>query len=357
VGGVAIGLAASWLLSQVERRMEDPLVEIVTSFLLPYAVYLAAEQVHVSSVLAVVAAGLYSGWRSPLDLSATTRTQAVAIWQVAEFVLNGLVFVLVGLQLRGVVESLGTRSTAGVLAIAAAVSLAVLLIRFVWVVTSTSLIRVISRTIHAPDPYPSLRRVSVVAWTGMRGVVSLAAALSLPLQTSVGAPFPYRDLIIFVTFAVILVTLVGQGLSLPLVIRALGISGADEGRQEEVEARFQALDAGLRRVDELDGEDWANQDALDYMRRYYGKRRKALSTRFGLLDEDHEGDGHQHAEGSDHVADHRQRYDAFRRVQEEVLTAERYTLVQLRNRGTINDLTLRAIQRDLDLEELQLASS
>lgn len=361
VGGVAIGLAAAWLMSQAERRIEDPVVEIVMSFLLPYAVYIAAEQAHVSGILAVVAAGLYTGWRSPLDFSATTRTQAASVWEFAQFVLNGLAFILVGLQLPTVIESLGGRSLSlgigRVLAIAAAVSLAVVLIRLAEVFSSTYLIRLLSRALGAPDPYRSWQQVAVVAWTGMRGVVSLAAALSLPLQTNGGAPFPYRDLIVLVTFVVILVTLVGQGLSLPLLIRALGLSSANEGQQEEVEARFQALDSALQRLEQLDGEDWTNPDALNYMRRYYGKRRKTLNTRFGLVDDDHESDGHEHADGADHLEDHRQRHDTFRRVQEEVLSAERDTLVDLRNQGTINDLTLRTIQRDLDLEELRLANS
>jgi monovalent cation/hydrogen antiporter len=357
VGGLAIGLAAAWALSQAVRRLEDTVVEVTLSFLLPYAVYLGAEQLHLSGVLAVVAAGIYTGWRSPQDMSATTRVQALAVWQMAVFVLNGLVFILIGLQLRTVLGALGTRSPLDLLAVAGSISLAVIVVRFVWVLPATYLPRLLSRAVRRADPYPPWQAVAMIAWTGMRGVVSLAAALSLPLQTQARTAFPFRDLIIFLTFAVILVTLLGQGLTLPALIRALRISGGQDGDQEEVEARFEAIQAALQRLDELEGEDWTRDEALAYMRRYYGKRRSMVATRFNRIDEEHEKDGHEHPDGADHLADHQERRSSFQRLQQEMLTAERDMLVRLRNRGTINDQTLRSIQRDLDLEELRLVAS
>jgi CPA1 family monovalent cation:H+ antiporter len=357
VGGVAIGLAAAWAMSQAARRLQDPVVEITLSFLLPYGVYLAAEQLHVSGVLAVVAAGLYTGWRNPLDFSATTRTQALAVWQTALFALNGLAFILLGLQLRTVLGSFQGRTAADLIAIAAAIALSVIVIRFVWVFPATYLPRLLSPRIRRRDPYPSWRAVAVVAWTGMRGVVSLAAALSVPFQTSTGTPFPNRDLIIFLTFVVILGTLVGQGLSLPALIRALKLSGGAEEQQEEADARFQAMDAAVQRLGELEAEGWTHDDALTYMRRYYAKRRTVTATRFDRLDDVHGPAGHDHPDGSDHLAEHRERRDAFQRLQAELLSAERNALVRLRNRGTINDQTLRAIQRDLDVEELRMTAS
>jgi Na+/H+ antiporter len=357
VGGLAVGVAAAWALSQAVRRLEDTVVEVTLSFLLPYAVYLAAEQIHVSGVLAAVAAGLYSGWRSPQDMSATTRVQAMAVWQMALFALNGLAFILIGLQLRTVLEALRTTSPVELLTAAGVISLAAIVIRFAWVFPATYLPRFLSERIRSRDPYPPWRQVTLVAWTGMRGVVSLAAALSLPLQTRAGAAFPFRDLIIFLTFAVILVTLVGQGLTLPVLIRALGISAGEEGVQEEADARFEAIDAALQRLNELQGEDWTRDDALTYMRRYYGKRRSMVATRFNRIDDDHGTDGHVHPDGADHLADHQERRSSFQRLQQEMLTAERDALLQLRNRGSINDQTLRAIQRDLDLEELRLVAA
>jgi CPA1 family monovalent cation:H+ antiporter len=172
-------------------------------------------------------------------------------------------------------------------------------------------------------------------------VVSLAAALSVPFQTSTGTPFPNRDLIIFLTFVVILGTLVGQGLSLPALIRALKLSGGAEEQQEEADARFQAMDAAVQRLGELEAEGWTHDDALTYMRRYYAKRRTVTATRFDRLDDVHGPAGHDHPDGSDHLAEHRERRDAFQRLQAELLSAE----------------TLRAIQRDLDVEELRMTAS
>ena len=357
IGGVALGLAAAWALSQVGRRIEDPVVEITLSFLLPYGVYLAAEQLRLSGVLAAVAAGIYHGWRSPQDFSATTRTQAFAVWEMALFVLNGLVFILIGLQLRTVLGSLSSRSPAELIWVAAVVCLAVLAIRFIWVFPATYLPRLLSRRVRQRDPYPPWRQVTIVAWTGMRGVVSLAAALSLPLQTSGHTPFPDRDLAIFLTFAVILVTLVGQGLTLPLLVRALRLSASEEEQQEEADARFRAIEAAVDRLAELEGEEWTRDDALAYMRRYYGKRRTMLATRFNRIEDGHDQDGHEHGDGADQLVEHRERRNSFRRLQQELLAAERNAVVRQRNRGTINDQTLRAIQRDLDLEELRLATS
>jgi CPA1 family monovalent cation:H+ antiporter len=357
LGGLALGLAAAWLLSQATRRLEDPVVEITLSFLLSYGVYLGAEQLGVSGVLAVVAAGLYSGWRGPEDMSAVTRTQAMAVWQMALFVLNGLVFILIGLQLRTVLESLGSRSPLFFLAAAAIIGLVVIVLRFVWVFPATYLPRLLSRRLRARDPYPSPRAVTVIAWTGMRGVVSLAAALSLPLTTQSGAGFPNRDLVLYLTFAVILLTLVGQGLTLPGLIKLLRLTGRDDGAQEEVEARFQSIDAAMRRLDELETENGAGSPALDYMRHYYGKRRSHVATRFNRLDGEHGPEGHRHVDGADHLTDHREREDTFRRLQRELISTERATLLTLRNRGEINDQTLRNIQRDLDLEELRLVAS
>src|SRR5919202_3302632 len=235
-------------------------------------------------------------------------------------------------------------------------AVAVIVIRLVWVFPATYLPRYLSQRILGRDPYPSPRAVTVVAWTGLRGVVSLAAALSLPLTTASGAAFPNRDLIVYLTFAVILVTLVGQGLTLPALIRALRLSGAGDGEQEEVEARFQAIDAAVQRLEELETEDWTRDEALAYMRHYYGKRRSHVATRFNRLDEAHEADGHDHPDGTDHLTEHRQRQEAVSRLQRELVSAERNTLLGLRNQGPTNDQTLRAIQRDLDLEELRLAT-
>ncbi|HYW24621.1 MAG TPA: Na+/H+ antiporter [Terriglobales bacterium] len=351
VGGVALGLAVAWLFNQVQRRIEDPPIEITLSVLVPYAIYLAAQEIGLSAVLAVAVAGIYAGWRSPETYSATTRIQAMAVWGVFLFVLNGLVFVLIGLQLPAVLNGLDRRSVMQYLEIAAAVSLAVIALRFIWVFPATYLPR-LPMWVRRRDPFPGWRNVVIVAWTGMRGVVSLAAVLSLPAMVG-------RGLMLFVTFSVILVTLVLQGLSLPMLMRKLGVADDGSAVEEELEARTRTIDAALERLELLADEDWTRPEGVTYMRHYYGKRRKSVDVRFGRLDHDHSPDGHHHedgeVDGEDHVAAHRATQDGWRRLRQELIATERSTLVRLRNAGTIGDEVLHRVERDLDLEEVRLA--
>jgi CPA1 family monovalent cation:H+ antiporter len=358
VGGVAIGLGLSWLLIQLQRRLQDPVIEITLTFLVPYGIYLAAQGVGVSGVLAVAAAGIYAGSRSTDLFSATTRIQAFAVWGTVLFVLNGLIFVLIGLQLPGVLSRLGGRSPAQLVAYAALISASVVAVRILWVYPAAYLPRLLSRRLRERDPYPGWRNVAVVSWTGMRGVVSLAAALALPATVSGGGPFPGRDLILFLTFSVILSTLVVQGLSLPFLMRWLGV--ADDGeaaRQEEADARTRAIDAAVARLDELAREDWTRDEAIAYMRAYYGKRQHTVNARFGRIDHEHQDGGHAHEPGRDHAQEHRDGLTMFNRLKQEMLNAERWTVLALRNQGTIGDDVQRRIERDLDLEEVRLVEA
>jgi monovalent cation/hydrogen antiporter len=363
VAGVAIGLAVGWTLIQVWRRIEDPLVGITLSFLAPYAAYLLADRIlGVSGVLAVAVTSIYASRRSSEVLPAAARIQAMGVWDLLVFVLNGLAFILVGLQLRQVLASVGHESVWNLVFMGAAVSLAVVAARFIWVFPSAYLPRFLSRRIRERDPYPGWRNVVVVGWSGMRGVVSLAAALAVPLTVSGGGSFPQRDLIIFLTFCIILVTLVGQGLSLPPLLRLLGVASDGTEVHEEARARFRAIDAAMKRLDELAEQDWTTETGLSYVRAYYEKRRHKLRTRFGKLDHEHSAaadgqGGHVHAEGADHLEDHRSRQENLHRLRQELLDTERATVIQLRNLGVINDGVLRQVERDLDLEELQLAGS
>ena len=348
VGGIAVGLALAWLINQVQRRLEDPVVEITISVLVPYGIYLAAEALHTSGILAVAVAGIYGGWRSSQTLSATTRIQAYAVWEVLLFVLNGLVFILIGLQLPAIRDGLAHEPLGHVLAVAGLVTLVVIVARFVWVFPASYLPRLVSRRVRRDDPYPGWRNIAIVAWTGMRGVVSLAAALSLVRA------FPGRDLILLTTFTVILVTLVVQGLSLPALMRRLGVVADGHELEEELEARTRTIEAALLRLDELSLAEWTHDDGVAYMRRYYGKRQKTVDTRFGRLDHEHTDDGHQHEDGEDHVESHRARQEAWRRLRHELLTSERAALLGLRNAGIIGDEVLHRVERDLDLEEIRL---
>jgi len=366
VAGVAIGLAVGWTLVQIWQRLDDPLVGITLSFLAPYAAFVSADQivhvsgVPVSGVLAVAVCGIYASRRSSEVLPAAARVQAVAVWDLVIFLLNGLAFILVGLQLRHVVTSVGYASAWDLVAHGAVVSLAVIVARFIWVLPATYLPRLLSRRIRERDPAPPWRNVVVVAWSGMRGVVSLAAALAVPLMATGGASFPQRDLIIFLTFCVILVTLVAQGLSLPPLMHALGVTADGTDLREEARARFRALTAAMSRLEELAEEDWITETGLNQMRAYYEGRQKKLRTRFGKLDHSHDDpgadgqSGHTHAEGADHLQEHRSIQQSFLRLRQELLNTERATVIELRNQGLINDGVLRLVERDLDLEELRL---
>jgi monovalent cation/hydrogen antiporter len=362
--GIAIGLAVGWALIQVWRRIDDPLLGIILSILVPYATYSLADHLLASGVLAVAVSGIYAGRRSSEVISPAARIQAVAVWDLLVFVLNGLAFILIGLQLRQVVAGLGGESPWRLAVYGLAVSLAVIVVRFVWVFAGTYLPR-LPKHVRERDPNPGWRNVAVVAWTGMRGVVSLAAALSVPLTISSGRPFPGRDLILFLTFCVILVTLVVQGLTLPLLLRRLGVSADGSDVREEAKARFRAVDAAISRLDQLAGDDGPNGQVTTYVRAYYEKRRHTLGTRFGKLDHDHDGDGggaeaavtHAHADGSDHLEEHRARAESMQRLRQELIGIERATVIGLRNQGVINDAALRRVERDLDLEEIRLVES
>jgi CPA1 family monovalent cation:H+ antiporter len=342
VGGVLIGAAVGWLAEQFHRRVEDAPVEITVSLLTPFVAFLGAERLGVSGVLAVVTAGLYLGWRLPEILSFQTRLRGGPVWEMVEFLLTGFVFILIGLQLPEVLGVLSANSIPlhRLIWYALLISLAVILIRILWVFPATYLPRLLSARLRQRDPNPSWRHVTILAWTGMRGVVSLAAAMALPLATPAGRPFPGRDLILFLTFIVILATLVVQGLSLPLLIRWLGVKDDGSMEKEEREARLKANQAALARLDKLKQSDPTKDDALQRLRIEY---------------EDHI----RQVEGADPVSAGtplRRFSSEYERLSHLALDQERRTIIQLRNQDVINDEVLRRIQRDIDLAEARLLS-
>jgi monovalent cation/hydrogen antiporter len=338
-GGILIGLAVGWVVAQVRRRLNDVPVEITISLATGYAAFLPAEAIGVSGVLAAVTAGIYVGWRSPEISTPNMRMQGFAVWETLQFLLNATLFVLIGLQLRVVVDRLDGYSTGELVGYAAAVSGTVLAARLVWGNTMPYVVRALDRR-----PQQRARRVGwrerlVIFWAGMRGAVSLAAALAIPLETDAGAPFPQRDLLIFLTFAVILVTLVLQGLTLEPIIRLLGVhdDGADEQR-EEVTARLAAVDAGIARLDELAQEDWTRDDTIDRMRNLFEYRRRRFTARVDGGDPDGIED----------------RSVAYQRTQRSVLDAQRNAIWDLRNRGVISNDVMHRIEHELDLEDERL---
>src|SRR5882724_7299604 len=221
--GLLVGVAVAWL----ERRVEDGPIEITISILVPYAVYLAAEAIHASGVLAVVACGLYLSQKSSEFFSARVRIQAWAVWDALTFILNGLVFMVIGLQLPHVLANLGGYKLRNLVLYGIAFTALLIVLRLIWMYPGGYIAHYIRKhLLRQKVSRPSARQIFVVGWTGMRGVIALAAAISLPEALADGQPFPQRDMIIFLTFSVILVTLVLQGLTLPPLIRALGLAGA-----------------------------------------------------------------------------------------------------------------------------------
>jgi monovalent cation/hydrogen antiporter len=338
-GGIGVGLVVGWIVAQVRRRLDDAPPEIALSLLTAYLAYLPAEALGLSGVLAAVTVGIYLGWRAPqLVTSPTTRLQSQAVWEILVFVVNAFLFALLGLQFQNLVERLHGYSPQTLIGYGALAGAAVVVIRIAWVFPLTYLPRYLFRRIRERDPYPPWQNPMLVSWMGMRGAVSLAAALALPLETDAGAPFPARDLIIFLTFCVILVTLVFQGLTLPALIRKLRAPEDHVAEREELKARKHAAKAAIARIDDLAAEDWVRDETADRMRALYDYRLRRFAARY---DDDDDGELEQQSLG-------------YQRLRREALDAERAAVQDLRNQGQINDEVMNRVVRDLDLEDTRL---
>jgi NhaP-type Na+/H+ or K+/H+ antiporter len=290
-------------------------------------------------VLAAVTAGVYLGWRAPELITPQTRLQVTALWEILVFLLNATLFILIGLQLPVIAEGLDAYTTGQVVGYSALVSVTVIGTRFAFAFTIPYVIRALDRRPSQRERRAGPRQRIVTAWAGMRGAVSLAAALALPLETDAGARIPERDLILFITFALILVTVVGQGLSLPYLIRRLGVreDGAEE-EAEEMRARMAAARAALERLDELAIEEWTLDDTIERVRGLYEFRQRRVKARAGKIEDDGIED----------------RSLAYQRLMHELYAVQRRAVVELRNGGAISNDVMHRIERELDLEESRL---
>ena len=335
VGGVALGLAVGWVLLKLLPLIREPSLEIAVTLLAPFAAYISAEELHLSGVLATVAAGLYFGRKATSALPPASRIRGVGVWDVALLLVNGLVFILIGLQLAGIREALAGRELGVLIWQGLAISAAVIAIRLLWVYPATYLPRLLVPGLAERDPAPSWRPVFIIAWSGLRGVVSLAAALALPMALDDGTPFPFRAEIITIAFIVIVVTLLGQGLPLPWLIRTLNVRGDTVVEEEERVAKRAAAQAALMRIDELDGEPWAPDDHIGELRdRYYH-----------LLD--HLSDDEETTLDDDHI-------EGYLRLRQEAREAARRALIELRDHGEIGDEARRRVETFLDFDELRV---
>jgi len=335
-GGIVAGLLVAVVTGWALKLMKDSFSEIAVTLLAPYIAWVLAEQVHASGVLACVAGGLYIRQHFSAAVAPTTRIQARAVWEFVVFVLNGVSFILIGLQLGALREAIPSGTFVPLILSGVLVSVTAIAVRMIWVPLAAWIPRLFSPALRARDPMPHWSVLFIIGWTGMRGIVSLAAALALPLTTTAGAPFPFRAEIILITFSVIFATLVVQGLSLAPLIRALKLKQDGTLEREEMQAREHAATAALLRLDEVANEGWPIPEHLDQMRVHYGGRAQRY-TRDGTAPECTA-----------------ETIEIFRRLRHETLTAERLAVIRLRNDGAISDDVLHRLEHELDVEALQL---
>ncbi len=338
IAGVAIGLAVSVATRWALRATRDSFTEIAITLLAPYVAWVLGEQAHASAVLACVAGGLHVRQHFSEAVSPVTRIQARAVWDLLIFVLNGFIFILIGLQLGALRQAVPADRLGTLLATGAVISLTAILVRLAWVPLAALIPRWISRSLRMRDPLPPWSSIFLIGWTGMRGIVTLAAALALPLTTATGTPLPFRAEIILISFSVIVATLVVQGLSLAPLIRAMRLEDDDRTlEREEMQAREHAATMALTRLEELAEQPWSAAEQVDRLRDHYSRRRERFANN-GAVD----------AECAAETV------EAFRRLRHETLTAERRALIGLRNSGTISDDVLHRLEHELDIEALRL---
>ncbi len=335
LAALAIGIGAAWITRWALCATEDGYTQIGVTLLVPYIAWVIAESVHASAVLACVAGGItlrqyFSGAVAP-----ATRLQARAVWELLIFILNGVIFILIGLQLGALRDAVPAGQYGPVLFAGIMISATAILVRFLWVPLAALIPRCLSAALRTRDPMPSWKGLFLISWTGMRGIVTLAAALALPMTTGTGAPFPFRSEIILISFTVILVTLVLQGLSLPPIIRLLRLEEEDELAREERLAREHAATAALIRLDKAMTEDWVAMEHIERVRVRYLRRLEHLAQTG--VDEDGSPEGH---------------VETVQRLHHEVLTAERLALIRLRDDGTISDEVLHQLEQELDVAAL-----
>jgi monovalent cation/hydrogen antiporter len=340
VGEIAYGIAIGWLSLRLRRWARDPRVEITLSLMTPYVAFLVPAHLGGSGVLATVVTGLYVSWNGPLLIPAATRLQGIFFWDLLVYLFEGLIFLVTGFQIRTLLDRPEIYPLDASLLAVLLILVVIVAARFIWIYPAAYLPRWLSAAVARRDPLPSWQWLFFLAFVGVRGVVSLAAALAIPLTTTSGAPFPGRDLVLFITFGIIVITLVGQGLLLPSVVRWLGLGrhAADERDREqkaELAARSDALKLAQTRLEELAADNRIPSEALAILRARH-------DYRFGGLPK---------AELSEDDA-----ASAAANVRSDLIALEREYIYQLLRDGQITDEARRRIERELDLEEASIAS-
>jgi CPA1 family monovalent cation:H+ antiporter len=343
IGELLWGIAVGWLMLRLRRWVGDTRVEILLSVLTPFLAYWPPELLGGSGVLATVSAGLYISWNGLRLISAPTRLQGIFFWDFLNYMIEGMVFLLTGLQARALFAGLKSHALPQLAASAGIVVAVVVITRFIWVYPATYLPRWLSRDLARRDPSPPWQWPFVLSFTGVRGIVSLAAALAIPLTTADGAPFPGRDLILVLAFVVVLVTLVGQGLTLPRVARALGLANAgrleqEARRREEFQARREAIEAASRTLDLLAHDPGVPDEVVTRLRVHHQQRLTRNSVR------------------EDDTEEHRKVTAKTDELELLLIAAERDLINEQYRQGRLKDETRRRLERELDLRDAQLAS-
>lgn len=329
--GVLIGMAIGWVLVWALRRTHDELAEILLTLAGPYAAWIIAEELHVSAVLACVAGGLYVRQHYSTAVGPRSRIQSKAVWDLLVFVLNAMIFVLLGMQFTGLLKATSLSALPSLLAPGLVISVVCVVVRLIWVPVATWLPRWLSKEIARTDPVPRPKAVALVAWTSMRGIVSLATALALPLTLANGDPFPFRQELLYITMGVILFTLVVQGCTLAPLIRAFKFVPETHHLQEERFARVEALRRASDALEDAAAEGWPNADDVAWLRAELRDRLSAHS--------DPQRAHHRH------------------KLRTRMRDAERRMLIRLRNEGAISDEVLRELEQELDLDAMRLESA
>ena len=343
VGEILWGIAVGWATLHLRRWVNEPRVEIILALLTPFLAYWPPQALGGSGVLATLVTGLYASWNGLRLISSATRLQGIFFWDLLIYLIEGMIFLITGLQARTLFGRIAQFSLSDLLVSAAVISAVVIIARFAWIFPATYIPRWLSSRLRRRDPSPPWQWVFVLSFTGVRGIVSLAAALAIPLTTSSGQPFPDRDLILLLTFSVILVTLVGLGLLLPAVIRALGLAQAGDREQhlervEEQAARQQAIEAVIERLEQLRTERGLSDDIVEPLRtRHHNRLRHADRSRGGSAADRKYNDLHDDIELT-------------------LIAAEREHINTLFRNGKLKDEARRRIERELDLREAHFAS-
>ncbi|HEX8039699.1 MAG TPA: Na+/H+ antiporter [Chryseosolibacter sp.] len=333
--GVVLGLVVARIVKWMHSVTTDnPTIDTTMTFITPFVAYLLAESIHVSGVLAVVSCGIYLNWHSSVIFSHRTRLQAYGSWNTVIFILNGLVFIFIGLQLPVILENIEGHSFVVLLKYGTIVSLAVIVGRIIWVYPGAYLPR-LSRRVREREPEVNLRLVTIVAWSGMRGVVSMAAALAIPFMIGTSTPFPNRDLIIFLTFCVIFSTLVLQGLTLRPLIKLLGIQSDGRAHDAELRARVAIASALIEFIEE------------NYSLALTDEGLNLIKTKYEIRIQ-------RIRKGQTQMNVHETLVEKLHPIQQELLNRERELVLKLRNEGAISEESLRKMEYELDLEESRL---